>query len=78
MVQTSDFAPFSALNFCKDNAFFQYMKTNEKTLLNMVVFGRDFTGLAMRFSRDVVWYFICCDVCCDFWGSPSKTSNEVT
>ncbi len=39
MVQKSDFAPFSALNFCKDNAFFRYMKTNEKTLIKKVVSG---------------------------------------
>ena len=29
----SDFAFFSALNFCKDHAFFRYKKTNEKTLI---------------------------------------------
>lgn len=39
MVQKSDFAPFYALNFCKDNAFFRYMKTNEKALIKKVVFG---------------------------------------
>lgn len=39
MVGKSDFAPFSALNFCKDNAFFRYKETNEKTLIKKVVFG---------------------------------------
>ena len=38
MVGKSDFAPFSALNFYKDNAFFRYRKTNEKTLIKKVVF----------------------------------------
>ena len=39
MVGKSDFAPFSALNFYKDNAFFRYKKTNEKTLIKKVVLG---------------------------------------
>ena len=39
MVGKSDFAPFSALNFCKDNAFFRYKKTNEKKKKKKVVFG---------------------------------------
>lgn len=52
MVGKSDFAPFSALNFCKDNAFFRYKKTNEKTLIKKVIFGCKFASRAMRFTED--------------------------
>ena len=59
MVGKSDFAPFSALNFCEDNAFFRYKKTNEKTLIKKVIFGCDFVSLSMIFTKDVVGCFIC-------------------
>lgn len=59
MVGKSDFAPFSALNFCKDNAFFRYKETNGKTLIKKAIFGCDFVSLSMIFAKDVVGCFIC-------------------
>ena len=48
----SDFALYSSLNFCKDNAFFRYRKTNEKTLIKKVALGCKFASRAMRFKED--------------------------
>jgi len=38
IIEMSDFAFFSALNFCKDHAFFRYKKTNEKTLIKKAMY----------------------------------------
>lgn len=51
MVGKSDFAPFSALNFCKDNAFFRYKETNGKTLIKKVVFGTNLQVLLWDFRE---------------------------
>ena len=55
MVGKSDFALFSALNFCKDNAFFRYKKTNEKTLIKKAISGANFSF----FDAENVLYYFC-------------------
>lgn len=60
MVGKSDFALFSALNFCKDNAFFRYKKTNgykktnEKTLIKKAISGANFSFFD---AENVLYYF---------------------
>ena len=53
MVGKSDFALYSSLNFCEDNVFFRYKKTNEKTLIKNAIFGVDFS-----FFNEI------CEICC--------------
>lgn len=52
MVGKSDFAPFSALNFCKDNAFFPVQGNKWEDFDKKGGFWYKFAGLAMRFSGD--------------------------
>ena len=69
----SDFAFFSALNFCKDHAFFRYKKTNEKTLIKKpdddilftFLFRCLFLRNNMRFRGRNLWTYakIFCKLC---------------
>ena len=78
MVGKSDFVPFSALNFCKDNAFFRYKETNGKTLIKKgdfwVRFCKSFNDIYERCCR-VFHLLLCCDYTADYF---SKIEYEVT